>query len=126
MDGDLFPLDELVGLARRYDAWTYVDDAHGTGVLGANGRGVTEHFRVEGAIDVVMGTLGKAFGTAGAFVAGSHTVVEYLMNCARSFVFTTASPPMLAAASLATLRIAMRSPGGGSGFARMRDGYAVL
>jgi len=106
MDGDLFPLDDLVGLARRYDAWTYVDDAHGTGVLGAGGRGATEHFGVEESIDVVMGTLGKALGSVGAFIAGSRTVVDYLMSRARSFVFTTASPPMLAAAALTALRIA--------------------
>ncbi len=110
MDGDLFPLNDLVDLARRYDAWTYVDDAHGTGVLGASGRGATEHFHVEEAIDVVMGTLGKALGIAGAFIAGSRTVIEYLTSRARSFVFTTASPPMLAAATLAALRIAAAEP----------------
>src|ERR1041385_8825052 len=110
MDGDLFPLRDLVDLARRYDAWTYVDDAHGTGVLGASGRGVPEHFCVEEAIDVVMGTLGKAFGTAGAFVAGSRTMVEYPTTHARSFVSTPASPPMLAAAALAALRIAVDEP----------------
>lgn len=105
MDGDVFPLDQLVRLARDHSAWTYVDDAHGTGVLGENGRGVTEHCGVEGEVDVLMGTLGKALGTAGAFVAGSHTLVEYLRNRARTFVFTTAGPPALAAATLAALRI---------------------
>lgn len=110
MDGDIFPLGELVPLAREFDAWTYVDDAHATGVLGANGRGTSEHCGVEGSIDVVMGTLGKAIGTAGAFVCGSEALVEYLMHRARAFVFTTASPPSIAAATLAALRIAKAEP----------------
>jgi 8-amino-7-oxononanoate synthase len=106
MDGDLFPLDRLVEVARRHGAWTYVDDAHGTGVLGAEARGSLEHWGVEGRVDVVMGTLGKALGTAGAFVAGSSILCEWLMNRARGFVFTTAPPPALAAATLEALRIA--------------------
>jgi 8-amino-7-oxononanoate synthase len=106
MDGGLFPLDGLVEAARRHGAWTYVDDAHGTGVLGATGRGSPEHWGVEREVDVVMGTLGKALGTAGAFVAGSRALREWLMNRARSFIFTTGSPPALAAASLAALEIA--------------------
>ena len=110
MDGDLFPLDELVRLARQHDAWTYVDDAHGTGVLGSEGGGVAEHFGVQHEVDVLMGTLGKAFGTAGAFVAGSRTLIEYLRNRARSFIFTTAGPPALAAATLAALQIAVAEP----------------
>src|SRR3954466_7135925 len=93
IDGDLFPLDALVDAAREQGAWTYVDDAHGTGVLGERGRGSAERWGVEGRIDVVMGTLGKALGTAGAFVAGSHVLREHLLNRARSFVFTTAPPP---------------------------------
>jgi len=110
MDGALFPLDALAEVARRHGAWTYVDDAHGTGVLGDGGRGAVERWGVEGRIDVVMGTLGKALGTAGAFVAGSATLCEWLMNRARPFVFTTASPPALAAASLAALGIAREEP----------------
>jgi 8-amino-7-oxononanoate synthase len=110
MDGDLAPLDRIIPLARAHDAWTYVDDAHGTGVLGAGGRGSAEHWGVEGEIDVVMGTLGKAFGVAGAFVSGSRTLVEYLINRARAFVFTTATPPALAAAASAALRIATAEP----------------
>jgi 8-amino-7-oxononanoate synthase len=105
MDGDLFPLDELVPLARKFGAWTYVDDAHGTAVLGENGRGSAEYFGVEGEIDVIMGTLGKALGAYGAFVAGSATLIEFLLHRARAFVFTTASPPALAAATLEALRI---------------------
>ena len=105
MDGDMFPLDELVALAKRYDAVTYVDDAHGTGVLGATGRGSAELFEVEGAMDVVMGTLGKALGASGAFVCGSSTLVEFLLNRARSFIFTTATPASVSAAALESLRI---------------------
>jgi len=106
MDGDLAPLDRIAAIARRHAAWTYVDDAHGTGVLGPQGRGSAEQWGVEGKIDVVMGTLGKAFGVAGAFITGSRTLVEYLLNRARAFVFTTAPPPSLAAAAGAALRIA--------------------
>lgn len=106
MDGDSCPLDKLVPIARRHSAWTYVDDAHGTGVLGATGGGTIEHYGVTGAIDVVVGTLGKALGTAGAFVGGSQELVELLVSRARSFIFTTGSPPALAAATLEALRIA--------------------
>ncbi len=110
MDGDLFPLDQLVPLAREFDAWTYVDDAHGTAVIGANGRGSAEHFGVEGEIDVIMGTLGKSLGTSGAFIAGSATLIEYLLHRARAFVFTTSSPPALAAATLESIRIVQEEP----------------
>lgn len=110
MDGDIFPLDELADVAEENGAWTYVDDAHATGVLGANGTGSVEHFGVEGRIDIVMGTLGKALGTAGAFIAGSRTLVQFLLNRARSFVFTTASPPAIAAATIEALRIVHDEP----------------
>jgi 8-amino-7-oxononanoate synthase len=106
MDGDLFPLDELVDVAQASGAWTYVDDAHATGVLGGRGTGSVEHFGVEGKIDVVMGTLGKALGTAGAFIAGSTTLVQFLINRARSFVFTTAPPGAMAAATIEAIHIA--------------------
>jgi len=110
MDGDLCPLFDLVAVARAEDAWTYVDDAHGTGVIGATGRGSAEHWGVEGEVDIVMGTLGKALGTAGAFIAGSRTLVDHLTNRARTFVYTTASPPSLAAAAIEALRIATHEP----------------
>jgi 8-amino-7-oxononanoate synthase len=106
MDGDLFPLDELVAIADEHDAWTYVDDAHGTGVLGETGRGSAELFGVEGEIDVLMGTLGKALGTSGAFVCGSRTLIDFLTNRARSFVFTTAAPPAMSAGAIEAVRIA--------------------
>ena len=110
MDGDVFPLDELVPIARVFNAWTYVDDAHGTGVLGRTGRGTLEHFGVTGEIDVVMGTLGKALGTSGAYIAGSRALIEYLLNTSRAFIFTTGTPPALAAAALESLHIARSEP----------------
>jgi 8-amino-7-oxononanoate synthase len=105
MDGDLFPLEGLVPLARRFDAWTYVDDAHGTGVLGATGAGSVEQCDVTGQIDVIVGTLGKAMGTSGAYVTGSRPLVDYLTSRARSFIFTTGTPPAVAAATLEALRL---------------------
>jgi 8-amino-7-oxononanoate synthase len=110
MDGDLSPLCEVTQIARAYDAWTYVDDAHGTGVLGREGRGAVEHWDVEGQVDVIMGTLGKALGASGAFIAGSRTLIDYLVNRARSFIYTTATPPAIAAATIEALRIAGAEP----------------
>jgi 8-amino-7-oxononanoate synthase len=110
MDGDLFPLDALVEVARRHQAWTYVDDAHGTGILGHAGRGACEQFGVEGEVDVVMGTLGKALGTIGAFAVARTEVIDLLRNRARAFVFTTANPPSMVAASIEALRIADSDP----------------
>ena len=110
MDGDLAPLSEVAALARRSGAWVYLDDAHGIGVLGANGRGAGERAGVASDISVLVGTLGKAFGVAGAFVAGSRATVDFLANRARAFVYTTGSPPALAAAALAALEIAQREP----------------
>jgi len=130
MDGDLFPLDALVEVARRHGAWTYVDDAHGTGVLGDEGRGSAERWGVEGEIDVLMGTLGKAMGTAGAFVAGSATLRDFLLNRARSFVFSTGTPPALAAATLRALEIVREEPWRRerlrANARRLREGLAAL
>jgi len=110
MGGDLYPLDALVAIARRHEAWIYLDDAHGMGVLGSSGRGSGDLWGVADAIDVVMGTLGKACGVAGAFVAGSRSLVDLLTNRARAFVYTTGSPPALAAAALAALEIVAQEP----------------
>ena len=109
MDGDLAPLPELSVTARAHGATLVVDDAHGLGVIGATGRGTLEHHGL-GIVDapVLMGTLGKAFGTAGAFVAGSEALIEWLVQRARTFVYTTASPPALAEASRAALALAVR------------------
>jgi len=106
MDGDLAPIPQLADIAQRQDAWLMVDDAHGLGVLGAGGRGTLEHFGLDDtAVPVLIGTLGKAFGTFGAFVAGSADLIEYLIQHARPYVYTTALPPTLAHATLASLRI---------------------
>jgi 8-amino-7-oxononanoate synthase len=110
MDGDVAPLREIVDLARRYDAWTYVDDAHAIGVLGADGRGTPSALGCHGEIDVCVGTLGKAFGVAGAFVYGSATLAHYLLNTARSFIFSTAVLPAQAAAAREGVRIVRAEP----------------
>jgi len=110
MDGDLSSLNELTELAQRHDAWVYVDDAHGTGVLGAHGGGAAEHWGVEEQVAVTVATLGKAFGAAGGIVAGSSILRDFLLNRARSFIFTTSSPPMLAAAALEGLKLAREEP----------------
>jgi 8-amino-7-oxononanoate synthase len=104
MDGDLAPLPGLLALAERFDAWLVVDDAHGFGVLGRQGRGSIAHFNLPAAERLVyMGTLGKAAGAAGAFVAGSATVIEWLQQRARSYIFTTASSPIIACALASSL-----------------------
>jgi 8-amino-7-oxononanoate synthase len=105
MDGDLAPLDQLLAACERYGAWLLVDDAHGFGVLGSQGRGSANHYGLRSDNLVYMGTLGKAAGVAGAFVAGCADLIEWLVQRARTHVFTTASPPMLAVALLAALRL---------------------
>jgi len=106
MDGDIAPLPELAALASKHEAWFMVDDAHGIGVLGERGRGSLEHFGLTQAdVPILMGTLGKGLGTAGAFVAGSEDLVEYLIQSARTYIYTTAMPAAIAAATLASLRL---------------------
>ena len=106
MDGDLAPLPELFALAERFDAWLVVDDAHGFGVLGPSGRGSLAQFDLPSSPRLIlMGTLGKAAGVSGAFVAGDRRVIEWLMQRARSYIFTTAASPILAAALLASLEL---------------------
>jgi 8-amino-7-oxononanoate synthase len=96
MDGDLAPLDALFAVCERHDAWLVIDDAHGFGVLGDEGRGALEHFALRSPRIVYVGTLGKAAGVYGAFVAGEAEVVEMVLQKARSYIFTTATPPFLA------------------------------
>jgi 8-amino-7-oxononanoate synthase len=103
MDGDLAPLPELLALADAFDAWLVVDDAHGFGVLGEEGRGTLAHFGLASERIVCMGTLGKAAGVAGAFVAAHPAVIETLIQTARPYVYTTAPPPLLAEALRASL-----------------------
>lgn len=105
MDGDLARLPELLALAERHDAWIVVDDAHGFGVLGECGRGCLEHFGLRSERLVVMGTLGKAAGVAGAFVAAHRTVIDWLVQSARAYIYTTASPPAVAHAVSASLAL---------------------
>lgn len=105
MDGDVAPLAELLALAERHDAWIIVDDAHGFGVLGENGRGVLEQLGLCSERFVYIGTLGKAAGVAGAFVAAHETIVEHLINTARPYIYTTAAPPAVAHALLTSLSI---------------------
>ena len=111
MDGDLAPLPALMQLARQHGARLLVDDAHGIGVLGANGRGSFEHFGIPLAPPaILLGTLGKAFGTFGAFVAGEADLIEYLIQSARTYIYTTALPPAVAEATRASLRIVQGEP----------------
>jgi glycine C-acetyltransferase len=110
MDGDVAPLGELVPLAKHWGATVMVDDAHGTGILGATGRGAAQECGVAAQVDVVLGTLGKSIGSFGAFVAGSHALRELLVNTARSFIFSCAlSPPQVAAARTA-IELIRREP----------------
>lgn len=110
MDGDLAPLAELVALARRYDAWLMVDEAHATGVFGSHGSGLVEEAGLVDHVDIHMGTLGKALGGIGAYVAGSRALIDWLVNRARSFVYTTGMPPASAASALAALDLVEREP----------------
>ncbi|TXH69029.1 MAG: 8-amino-7-oxononanoate synthase [Thiothrix sp.] len=105
MDGDTAPLQDLAALAHTHDAWLIVDDAHGFGVLGATGAGLVEAEHLGQDDAILMGTLGKALGTAGAFVAGSTELIEFLIQTARPYIYTTAQPPAIAAATLASLQI---------------------
>lgn len=105
MDGDIAPVPELLALCERYDAWLMLDDAHGFGVLGQAGRGVLSHFGVESSRVIYMATLGKAAGVSGAFVAGAAEVIETLVQRARSYIYTTATPPLLAHALLKSLEL---------------------
>ena len=110
MEGDIAPLREIKELAGRYDAFVMLDDAHATGVLGREGRGTAEHFGLLGQIEVQMGTLGKALGVMGAFVAGERVLIDYLINRCRPFMYTTSPPPPLVAMSKAALKV-MREEG---------------
>ena len=111
MDGDLAPLPELAAAARRHQAWLVVDDAHGIGVLGAHGGGLCEHFGLHAReVPVLIGTLGKAFGSFGAFVAGDAEIIELLMQRARTYIYTTALPQPVAAATRAALRLVRGEP----------------
>ena len=110
VSGTIAPLDEIVKVARKYGAITMLDDAHATGVLGAHGRGGEELFNIEGEFDIVMGAFGKALGSQGGFIAGDKSVVKYLTNAARTFIYTTALAPPAAAAALAAIDALEKEP----------------
>jgi 8-amino-7-oxononanoate synthase len=106
MDGDCAPLPQLAALAKQHNAWLMVDDAHGFGCLGKTGAGSAEHFGLDqNDVPILMGTLGKAAGSFGAFIAGSEMLIESLIQFARPYIYTTAMPPAIAAATRASLRI---------------------
>jgi glycine C-acetyltransferase len=110
MEGDIAPLPAIRALADQYGALVMVDDAHATGVLGEGGRGTAEYCDLMGRIDIQMGTLGKALGGFGAYIAGSRDLINYLINRCRTFLYTTALPPVIAAMAMAALEIVEREP----------------
>jgi 8-amino-7-oxononanoate synthase len=105
MDGDMAPLPEYLALCEKYDAYLYVDDAHGFGVLGEHGQGTLNHFQLKSPRIIMMATLGKAAGVAGAFVAGEQVVVDYLIQKANSYVYSTPAPPALSATLSASVNL---------------------
>lgn len=109
MDGDIAPLLEIVKLAREYDAFVMVDDAHGEGVLGRGGRGITDHFGLHGEVDIEVGTLSKAFGVVGGYVAGGAELCDYLRQRGRPFLFSSAVTPPDVAACIAAVDILLQS-----------------
>ena len=111
MDGECAPLREIVALKEKYGAWLMVDEAHATGILGWNGRGLSDELGVSQQIEVKMGTLGKAIGASGGFICGSRPLVDYLVNRARSFIFSTAPAPAAAAAALAGIQLIQSNEG---------------
>lgn len=110
MDGDIAPLPEIVELAERYDALVYVDDAHASGVLGKHGKGSTDHFGLHGRVHIQVGTLSKAIGAVGGYVATSQVLKEYLTNIARPFLFSTSLPPSVAATCMAAIEVLKNEP----------------
>lgn len=110
MDGDVAPLLDIATLAERYGAQVFVDDAHGTGIMGATGRGSLEHCGVESRFPFHMGTLSKAIGCAGGYIVGVSSLIQYLVNTSRTFIYTTAPPPAIAAAATAALRVIEEEP----------------
>jgi len=132
MDGDLAPLAEIVSLKEKYGAWLMIDEAHATGLYATNRRGLAEAVDVEGKIDVTLGTLSKALGCAGGFVAGSQPLIDFLRNRARSFIYSTAQPPSIVAAAAAAVDFVMSDAGNGRrdqlwrNVSEMKNGLSTL
>ncbi|MBU1887618.1 MAG: 8-amino-7-oxononanoate synthase [Candidatus Omnitrophica bacterium] len=105
MDGDIASIPDLIKISKRFNAFLMVDDAHATGVLGQTGRGTCEHFNIKEGVDIQMGTLSKALGCLGGFVAGSSPLIDYIRNKARSFIYTTGLPPAIAAGCIKAIEI---------------------
>lgn len=110
MDGDIAPMPDIVRLAEQYGALTMIDDAHGSGVLGKHGAGTVSHFDLYGRVDIQLGTLSKALGVIGGYIAGSALLKDWLINRGRPYLFSTAHPPMVAAALIAALDIMENDP----------------
>ncbi len=110
MDGDLVPLAEIVQLKENFGSWLLIDEAHATGIFGSHQRGIAELVGVEEQVEITMGTLSKALGTMGGYVAGSHQLIDLLVNRARSFIYSTAPPPSVCAAAEAAIQIIEREP----------------
>ncbi len=110
MDGDIAPLPDIAALAEQYDAFVMVDDAHASGVLGKNGAGTASHFNLYGRVDIQLGTLSKALGVIGGYIAGSAALKDWLINRGRPYLFSTAHPPMVAAALIAALDVMENDP----------------
>ena len=123
MDGDAAPLAGIVALKEQYNAWLMVDEAHAVGIFGQNRRGLIEELGLEGRVEVQMGTLGKAVGAAGGYIAGPRVITDYLVNKARSFIFSTAPPPAVSAAAIAGIRL-ISSPEGAILRERLRANIA--
>lgn len=110
MDGDIAPADEIVKLAAEHGAMTYIDDAHGDGVLGDAGRGITSHFNIEGKVDVEMGTFSKAFGVVGGYIAGSADLVNYALNKSRTWLLSASHPASVVASCKASIEVVEHEP----------------
>ena len=111
MDGDIAPLDEIIKLCKKYNCISMIDEAHATGVLGKNGSGASEMFNIQGDIDICMGTLSKAVGSVGGYVAGSRKLIDFLKNRARAFIFDTSLPASALAASIKSIKLIQNSDG---------------
>jgi 8-amino-7-oxononanoate synthase len=110
MDGDIIDFPKTVELCRKYHAWLMIDEAHSIGVLGKTGRGIEEHFGMEGAIDIKMGTLSKTIPSVGGYVAGSKELIEYLRHASRAYIFSAALPPAQAAAACEAFKVILDEP----------------